>query len=128
MSNKDEGAPKGGVAKFKAPEKSPIGKFEKVIDAWLENRQDIVESGSDADFTAAKDKLAEGLVLYAHNLKNVKILANMAAAFEQRRREWAARSSSAAMEEHQEANAAVSLRYAELASVVNRFLPFPGSR
>lgn len=124
----DEEPKKGEVKKFRAPEDTPVGKFEKVIDSWFITRQTAVESGSSEEFERVKQKLLEGLTQYAQNLRNPRILRSMADEFVRRRDAWQERAAAAAMDEYKEANAAVAARYDELVRAVRHFLPLPGAK
>lgn len=110
---------KGVVHRFTPPGESPLGKFEKAFDGWLAQHTETIENGRDEDFAKIRDGLAETALMYGQNERQ-HMLSVMAAEFERRRSNWQTRAESAAMEEFKDANAAVSLRYAELSHVINK--------
>ncbi|HRH24138.1 MAG TPA: hypothetical protein PK109_00915 [Candidatus Paceibacterota bacterium] len=124
MTNEGEGENKGVVESFKAPVGTPVEIFEERMKIWHEQFSTLIETGADERFQKLLDGLAGDLAMYAKKVSPVA-LDYMARTFDIKRSEWAQKAAAAEMEDLQEAHAAVSLRYAALASMMNRVRAMP---
>ncbi len=115
---------KGVVTSFTPAEGTPVAIFQDVMERWDEKYGTIVEKGTDEEFARTRDYLSESLFLYKDKASPA-VFDLIARGFDIKRGEWAQKAQEDKAENLQEADATVSLRYAELASTINKILRMP---